>query len=45
VLSFLLQALRTSVPMPFWFSELHVGTALLALLGTLAGGWLRLSAD
>jgi hypothetical protein len=45
VLSFLLQALRTSVPMPFWISELHVGTGLLALLALLAGGWVRVTAD
>jgi hypothetical protein len=38
VLTALLQIVRTSVPIPFWVSELHVATTLLALLLGLAGG-------
>jgi hypothetical protein len=42
VLSFVLQLVRTSLPIPFWVSELHVGTTLLAVVLGLAGGGLYL---
>jgi hypothetical protein len=42
VLTPLLQIVRTSVPIPFWISELHVATTLLALLLGLAGGGVHL---
>ena len=42
VLSFLLQAARTSFPLPFWLSELHVGLTLVCLGAVLTGAWLRL---
>jgi hypothetical protein len=42
VLSTLLQIARTSVPLPFWISEFHVATTLLAVLLAVAGGGLHL---
>jgi hypothetical protein len=42
VLSALLQIVRTSLPIPFWVSELHVGSTMLALVLALAGGGLHL---
>ncbi len=42
VLSFLLQAARTSFPLPFWISELHVGLTFVCLGAVLSGAWLRL---
>jgi hypothetical protein len=44
LLSTLLQIVRTSLPIPFWVSELHVGTTLLAVVLALAGGGLHLRA-
>jgi hypothetical protein len=44
VLTPLLQIVRTSLPIPFWLSELHVGTTILALCLGLAGGGLHLRA-
>ena len=44
VLTTLLQIVRTSLPIPFWVSELHVGTTALAVLLGLAGGGVHLSA-
>ena len=41
VLSTLLQIARTSVPIPFWISEHHVATTLLAVLLAVAGGGLH----
>jgi hypothetical protein len=39
LLSSVLQIVRTSLPIPFWVSELHVGTTLLAIvLGTAGVG-------
>jgi hypothetical protein len=45
VLSFLLQALRTSFPIPFWISELHLGIALVSVGMVVAGGAIRFSAE
>jgi hypothetical protein len=44
VLTTLLQIVRTSLPIPFWISEVHVGTTMLALVLGLAGGGLHLRA-
>jgi hypothetical protein len=44
VLSPTLQIVRTSLPIPFWITELHVGTTLLAGVVGLAGGGLHLRA-
>ena len=43
VLSFLLQVLQTSVPIPFWISELHIGLTFVCLGAVVSGGWLRLT--
>ncbi|WP_101294293.1 aryl-sulfate sulfotransferase [Halegenticoccus soli] len=42
VLSSLLQVLRTSFPLPFWLSEVHLLLSLVSLAMIVAGGALRL---
>jgi len=41
VLSFLLQALQTSYPLPFWVDEWHLALGLVCLGSVLTGGYLR----
>jgi hypothetical protein len=42
VLTALLQILRTSLPVPFWLSEVHIGATILAGVFGLAGGAVHL---
>jgi hypothetical protein len=42
VLTALLQIVRTSLPIPFWISELHVATTILGVVLGLAGGGVHL---
>ena len=43
VLSFLLQALQTSYPLPFWIAEWHLALGVVCLGSVVAGSYLRLT--